>query len=1121
MNPLLRAIVSADPEERDRSFFAMTDGWSVGELLSACRELEAFRRTADNLYARVRAAQFLFAAYRFRLMEHPEMPGTGTVPYAGVEDLLARRYEQALLCFLQQLAQNGPNAALCSALAAGYHRLAFQHLTDQVRKSVRASAGNRWMFRVGHADDHPIRLNPALLRRGQSQLYPLLLERTPVRLDLSHCGWSDIFFLGMDNPEGARVLNISVDLGVYGRDALVTPPIETRVRVIPEPLLRLTSIDLQVTKDIVDLRELFNFGNDYLSLLKAGIIASGLVPPSLEGAEQSLTRLLAQVIGPGMGMELVTYVHDIPKGSRLAVSTNLLASIISALMRATEQTASFTGPLTESDRRLVASRAILGEWLGGSGGGWQDSGGIWPGCKIITGVVAGADDPEYGVSRGRLLPRHRVLGAEDVHPEIAERLTNALVLVHGGLAQNVGPILEMVTERYLLRSEEAWCARQDMQAILSAMLETLKSGDMQALGRLTARNWDGPLKSIIPWVTNQFTETIIARAQAAFPRDYWGFLMLGGMSGGGMGFFVNPKRSEAFREQISAIMREAKRELEHALPFAIEPMVYRFGLNEQGTTSALLEHDAAFMPDRYYALQLPELVRQDPHTLSELRRVELDRYAAAHLQPEGAIGLLHTMVSHLFRVTSPASPEEQAARHAEADAIKRDHGFDAVQHEQLRADLCSGRIGLAHNRLPNETEISDVDDADVVLLGRHADVRRAGEAALREGRVAVLTLAGGVGSRWTRGAGVIKALSPFVQLDGRHRSFLEIHLAKTQRTARRYGASVPHIISTSFLTHAPIVAYLTANGDGYAGPRYLSPGQSVGQRLIPTVRDLSYLWEETAEETLDEQRQKVREAMRAAWLDWARSQGEGRDYVDNVAPQRFTPPGHWYEVPNLFRNGVLARVLAENPRVETLLLHNIDTLGVDLDPEALGEHLTSGHPLTYEVTPRRLTDRGGGLARVNGRLRLLEGLAQPRDEDEARLRFYNSMTTWIQIDPVLAAFGLTREDLAGPRERIDEAVRRMAQRVPTYVTIKEVKRRWGYGQEDVFPVLQFEKLWGDMTSLPTLSCGYLAVPRARGQQLKDPDELDAWVQDGSRDAMAALCDFAGAGANLPDVQDII
>jgi hypothetical protein len=45
-----------------------------------------------------------------------------------------------------------------------------------------------------------------------------------------------------------------------------------------------------------------------------------------------------------------------------------------------------TGPLSEDARRIVAARAILGEWLGGSGGGWQDSGGIWPGMKLIRAL---------------------------------------------------------------------------------------------------------------------------------------------------------------------------------------------------------------------------------------------------------------------------------------------------------------------------------------------------------------------------------------------------------------------------------------------------------------------------------------------------------------------------------------------------------------------------------------------------------------------------------------------------------------------------------------------------------------------------------------------------------------
>src|SRR5204862_1615667 len=127
-------------------------------------------------------------------------------------------------------------------------------------------------------------------------------------------------------------------------------------------------------------------------------------------------------------------VSGIPKGSRLAVSTNLLASLIAVCMRATGQTRAMTGTLEESERRLVAARAILGEWLAGSGGGWQDSGGVWPGIKLIQGQTAQEGDPESGVSRGRLLPTHRILDEEDASPQTRQKLQDSLVLVHGGMA---------------------------------------------------------------------------------------------------------------------------------------------------------------------------------------------------------------------------------------------------------------------------------------------------------------------------------------------------------------------------------------------------------------------------------------------------------------------------------------------------------------------------------------------------------------------------------------------------------------------------------------------------------------------------------------------------------------
>jgi hypothetical protein len=96
----------------------------------------------------------------------------------------------------------------------------------------------------------------------------------------------------------------------------------------------------------------------------------------------------------------------------------------------------------------------------------------------------------------------------------------------------------------------------------------------------------------------------------------------------------------------------------------------------------------------------------------------------------------------------------------------------------------------------------------------------------------------------------------------------------------------------------------------------------------------------------------------------------------------------------------------------------------------------------------------------------------------------------------------------------------MAARVPTYVTIKDVKRRWGHGQEDVFPVTQFEKLWGDLTALPDLPCAFLAVDRRRGQQLKDAAQLDGWANDGSSEFVQSLCAFPPSPPSAAGIHDL-
>ena len=235
MSLLCSIITSPNESERNRALTTVCAALTLTQLMGEVEALEAFRHEQTNLYHRVRALFFLYALHRFILPARYDATAAMTIPYDGYVHLLNRRFEEAIHVFLAAYRMHSSDA-LSSALAQTYHQLAFQTLADQVRQSVRAVRGNQWMFRMGHPADFPLRVRTELRERDGDGLFPFLFESTPVRMDLSHSAWSDIFILGMDYPAGAQVLNISVDLGVRGRDTLTKPPVEAYIRVIDEPL---------------------------------------------------------------------------------------------------------------------------------------------------------------------------------------------------------------------------------------------------------------------------------------------------------------------------------------------------------------------------------------------------------------------------------------------------------------------------------------------------------------------------------------------------------------------------------------------------------------------------------------------------------------------------------------------------------------------------------------------------------------------------------------------------------------------------------------------------------------------------------------------------------------------
>src|SRR5262245_33556125 len=92
-------IRSTDPRVRDFPLAAACARLRYAELCAERDRLDAFRRDCGNLYERVRALFFLYAINRYHLPARSELPTSGRIPYAGVERLLGRRFDEAARVF--------------------------------------------------------------------------------------------------------------------------------------------------------------------------------------------------------------------------------------------------------------------------------------------------------------------------------------------------------------------------------------------------------------------------------------------------------------------------------------------------------------------------------------------------------------------------------------------------------------------------------------------------------------------------------------------------------------------------------------------------------------------------------------------------------------------------------------------------------------------------------------------------------------------------------------------------------------------------------------------------------------------------------------------------------------
>jgi UTP--glucose-1-phosphate uridylyltransferase len=382
----------------------------------------------------------------------------------------------------------------------------------------------------------------------------------------------------------------------------------------------------------------------------------------------------------------------------------------------------------------------------------------------------------------------------------------------------------------------------------------------------------------------------------------------------------------------------------------------------------------------------------------------------------------------------------------------RSYSFDNAQFSALRDKVGSGCLDPKANRLSRPPETLTAPPTDLRPTAVGADATRArltpkGEQAIKDGKVAILVLNGGMATRFGGGAkGIVPVVPGHDDV-----SFLAIKLAEIKQRAEALGGSIPVVLMHSFATEGPSEAHLEAIGWGGIpeADRYAF-SQSIMPRVLPDGTPL----------------QDLPEA------------------ADLPPTALYSAPGHGDTLGRLRGSGVLGKLRERG--VEHILVSNVDNVGASLDPFVLGAHIErseQGAGISVEVVRRIEGDAGGCIAQLpsNGRPAIIEGFRLPEGTDLADYPHFNTNTLWLSASAVDMDIPLT---WFAVRKKID----------------------WPEGGQALtdgkLEVVQFERLIGQGTEF--VQSAYLDVDRDRRfLPIKTRDDLAAAAGDMERFAKEA------------------
>ena len=330
--------------------------------------------------------------------------------------------------------------------------------------------------------------------------------RAPARIELGG-GWTDTPPYTLEF--GGDVINAAVNLNGQ-------PPIHCYCRVVEEPVVRLSSIDVGLHVEIRELEELLDYRRpgDVFALAKAALAISGFSPEFARWPQGiTLAGMLSEF---GGGIELTTLV-GIPKGSGLGTSSILGAAIIAVIERMMGR------GLTQ--RELFHDVLRLEQALT-TGGGWQDQIGGGVGGSKITSTLRG------------LIPDPRIHYVPDdlIDPRINGGTT---LLYYTGITRLAKNILEQIVGRYFDRNRGTMKTLAHEHMVAACIADAMSRKDARRFGHYVDVAWRLQ-KELCGEVTNEAIESLLARVR---PHVYG--MRISGAGSGGFLFMVSRSPADA------------------------------------------------------------------------------------------------------------------------------------------------------------------------------------------------------------------------------------------------------------------------------------------------------------------------------------------------------------------------------------------------------------------------------------------------------------------------------------------------------------------------------------------------------------------------------------------------